>query len=168
MNCRQARQKLNKYNWSISRDCRDSELLSHLDGCPDCRALLKAEKAIESDIVLLRGSQPENDIRIETLKEAVAKGSAIDNSARNQTVRNNVPSTGFRLALVRNYAIAAAVVAFLILAFVPFNFKEKVGYEITIGGVDKDLVEENQDITPLLQALGMEQATATNLLDYAG
>ena len=43
-----------------------------------------------------------------------------------------------------------------------------VGYEITIAGVDKDLVAQNQDITPLLQALGMQQDMASNLLDSLG
>jgi hypothetical protein len=166
MNCRQAREKLSKYNWIILSDNPDSELLSHLQHCSDCRALLKAENDITADLSLLRQSQPESDFNLESLKKMTATANTKTNEK--QAVKKLVTSTIFRLGLVKKFVVAAAVVIFLVLAFVPFNFKEKVGYEITIGGVDKDLVTDNQDITPLLQALGMEQGLATSLLDSLG
>jgi hypothetical protein len=167
MNCRQARQNLNKYNWSNDLIGHNSELLSHLDSCPDCRALLKAEKAITSNLDILRRCPSENDITVESLRETIATAESSHGRRRNQTVIK-VPSTGFRPGLVKWYAIAGLVVLVAIAAFVPFNFKERVGYEITIAGVDKDIVADNQDITPLLEALGMEAGMATNLLDSLG
>jgi hypothetical protein len=166
MNCRQARQKLNKYNWIIGSDNHDSELLSHLQNCSNCRALLKAECDLTADLAFLRQSQPENNLSLDSLKEMVVMANT--KTSEKQAVKKRVSSTAFRPGLVKKYVIAAAFVALLIFAFVPFNFKEKAGYEITIAGVDKDLVTDNQDITPLLQALGMEQGLATSLLDSLG
>jgi hypothetical protein len=168
MDCRQARQKLTDCNWIVSPESGDTELLAHLESCPQCRALARAENAISSDLTLLRGSQPDSDISMESLRETVANASISGIYGHHKTANKKIPSAGFRFLVVKRYALAIAIVAFLILAFVPFNFREKIGYEITIGGVDKDIVAENQDITPLLQALGMQQDLATNLLDSLG
>jgi hypothetical protein len=167
MDCRQARQKLNNCNWIVSPAAGDSELLSHLESCPECRALARAENAINSDLTLLRGSQSESDISIESLRETIA-GAGVTGKHGWNKANKKIPSAGFRFVVVKRYAFAIAIMAFLITAFVPFNFREKIGYEITIGGVDKDIIEENQDITPLLQALGMQQDLATTLLDSLG
>lgn len=168
MDCRQARQKLTDCNWIVSPESSDIELLSHLESCPQCRALARAENAISSDLTLLRGSQPDSNISMESLRETVANANVSGSHGHHKTANKKVPSAGFRFAVARRYAFAIAIAAFLIMAFVPFNFREKIGYEITIAGVDKDIVAENQDITPLLQALGMQQDLATNLLDSLG
>jgi hypothetical protein len=168
MDCHQARQKLNNCNWTVNCESGEIELLSHLENCSECRALARAEKSITSDLMLLRGCQSESDISVDSLREAVARANSKAGGERNQLANKKVPSARFRLGAVKRYAIAIAIMAFLITAFVPFNFREKIGYEITIAGVNKDLVEENQDITPLLQALGMQQDLASNLLDSLG
>jgi hypothetical protein len=64
--------------------------------------------------------------------------------------------------------IASLVVLFGFVALVPFNFREKVGYEIAIDGVGKDIAMDNQKITTLFGALGMEQTRASTLLDSLG
>ena len=165
MNCRQARQKLIDSDWVVNADSGNGELLSHLESCADCRTLLQAESAISGDIAQLRVMPPESNITVDSLREVIVSGNY--GTARNRPGSNKVPLAGHH-AVLKRYSIAFASLAFFIIAFVPINFKEKVGYEITIAGVDKDIVTENTDITPLLQALGMQQETASSLLDSLG
>jgi hypothetical protein len=62
-------------------------------------------------------------------------------------------------------AIGVVVVLFVLSALVPFSFREKVGYEISIGGVERSIALDNQKISSLLSALGMEENKASTLLD---
>jgi len=65
-------------------------------------------------------------------------------------------------------ALIAAAAAVVLLAIVPFNVREKVGYEIAINGVGKDVALNQQKASSLLDALGMEKGEAESLLDSLG
>lgn len=71
-------------------------------------------------------------------------------------------------ALRRRLALIAAAAAVVLLAIVPFNVREKVGYEIAINGVGKDVALNQEKASSLLDALGMEKGEAESLLDSLG
>jgi hypothetical protein len=137
--------------------------MEHLGKCPKCYSLVQAEEALRNDLGVLREAKPDGDLLLDTIREKV-EGS----------VEHDVRSFAHRLAiaLVPNtrYKFAVVAIAILIgfLAVVPFSFQEKIGYEIAIGGVEKSIALDNQQITSLLGALGMEKGKASTLLDSLG
>lgn len=169
MSCRRIQQRLNKHDWQYNSYQHDVELMAHLDTCPRCRSLVQAEGASRRDFRLLKQVPPATDLSFEAVKEIVEKATAAQQKPGfafglwpNSWTRGS--RSGRRSALV----IGVMAVLVLFMAFVPFTFREKVGYEIAIAGVDKNIAQESQDITPLLRALGMEKDQAINLLDSLG
>lgn len=156
MLCHQARNRLNEHNWLHSKYGNDQELLEHLRKCSECLSLVQAEEALRNDVGVLRGTVPDSKLTISAVREKA------------ETTRSHSVAPG-RLAR-RRYKLALGVVAVLVafLAFVPFNFKEKVGYEIAIAGVQKSVAMDNKKIMSLLDALGMEKDKASSLLDSLG
>ncbi len=163
MLCHRARRRLNECNWLHSNYSLAEELMEHLGKCPKCYSLVQAEEALRNDLGVLREAKPDGDLLLDTIREKV-EGS----------VEHDVRSFAHRLAiaLVPNtrYKFAVVAIAILIgfLAVVPFSFQEKIGYEIAIGGVEKSIALDNQQITSLLGALGMEKGKASTLLDSLG
>ncbi len=64
--------------------------------------------------------------------------------------------------------MVAVLAVVVIIALIPLNINQKVGYQIAIDGVEREIALENPKITSLLGALGMEQEVATTLLDSFG
>jgi hypothetical protein len=103
---------------------------------------------------------PEGEIdmnRIRGLAEYVKKYNR--SPARIKTVY------GTNRSLLRRFSLAAALMVLAFIALVPFNFRDKVGYEIAISGVDRTIMLDNRGFVPLLDALGMEPGKADMLLD---
>jgi hypothetical protein len=169
MLCHRARRRLSEHDWLHSNYSLDEELMEHLGKCPKCYSLVQAEETLRSDLGILREAKPDGDLSLDAIRER-AEGLA------RGTNRVKLDSRSFAhrlaLALVPNtrYKFAVVAIAVLIgfLAMVPFNFQEKVGYEIAIGGVEKSIALDNQQITSLLGALGMEKGKASTLLDSLG
>jgi hypothetical protein len=161
MLCHQARKRLDKYHWRLSDYGEDLELLEHLKVCPDCRLLTQAEATLLADLTAVSEMEPENDLSLEAVRLKVESGSVAPSGRASfwQRIGGLLQITRYRVA------VGAAVVAFAFIAFVPFNFKELVGYQIAIAGVEKSIAEENPKITSLLSALGMEKDKASTLLD---
>lgn len=163
MLCRRARQRLNECDWLNSKYSLDKELMEHLRECTRCHSLVQAEEALRSDLGVLRQARPGGELSLVAIREK-AEG----------RVKHEVRSFAHRLALAlvpntrHKFAVAAIIILVGFLAVVPFNFQEKIGYEIAIGGVEKSVAEDNRQITSLLDALGMDKGKATTLLDSLG
>ena len=169
MLCHRARRRLNECDWLHSNYSLDEELMKHLGECPKCYSLVQAEETLRSDLGVLREAKPDGVLSLGVIREKA------ENSARGtDRVEQDVRSFTHRLALAlvpnTRYKFAVVAIAILVgfLAVVPFNFNEKIGYEIAIGGVEKSIALDNRQITSLLGALGMEKGKASTLLDSLG
>jgi hypothetical protein len=159
MLCRRIQQKLNSHDWQFERYRQDSDVMAHLDVCPRCRSLVQGEEALRSDLRLVKQAAPSSEISLSDVRQSVEAAPAARSIGHARGSHS-----GLRTALV--FGLVGVVIIFLV--FVPFTFKEKVGYEIAIAGVDKNIAQGSQDITPLLRALGMEKEQATDLVDSLG
>lgn len=154
MLCSRARKRLNDCNWRHSEFCHYPELMDHLNDCAECSSLVHAEELLLNDISLVRKALPEGDLSLAAIREA----------AENTTKRRQKIVLGLLPNMRIRIAVAAVATAIVVLSLVPFNFTEKIGYEIAIGGVDRTVALDNQKITSLLGALGMEKDKASTLL----
>lgn len=169
MRCRQARKRLNECSWLHNNYSLDEELMEHLGKCPECYSLVQAEEALRSDLGVLREMPPPDNLSLDAIREKAGR------LARETVgIEPDIRSFAHRLALALvpntryKFAVVAAAILVAFLAIVPFNFKEKIGYEIAIGGVEKSIALDNRQITSLLGALGMEKGKASTLLDSLG
>jgi hypothetical protein len=162
MLCNQARKRLVNHNWQPDTIGQDKDLLDHLKKCSKCRSLVLAENTLNNDLETLCQVLPENSLPLSQIKltaEAIQNPPSISKSGFTQLIKNLISGKRYR------YALGAVAGIFIFMAFVPFNFKEKAGYEIAIAGVDKNIAEENPEITSLFSALGMEKAKTAVLND---
>lgn len=168
MKCHQAKLRLDKYGWRQIAINSDSELLEHLKLCLECKAMAAAESMLQSDLDTQKTWKPEKNLEFDDVRASVdarAKKTSVG------AIAGKPPRTIMNFLFAnagRRVVVAAVVAAFALLALVPLNFQEQVGYQIAIDGVGKDLAIGNQKITALLGALGMESNETTNLLDSLG
>lgn len=163
MLCSAAKKRLGDYGWQYSDYSRDQELMEHLDSCPECLSLVRAEELLHHDLGIVREMSPATELSLDTVRATAERGATGQTEPERMVVRSHRASRmRYRLAGV---AVAAVVI---ILSLVPISFTEKVGYEIAIGGVDRAVALDNQKITSLLGALGMEKDKASTLLDSLG
>jgi hypothetical protein len=169
MLCHQARRRLDDCDWLRSNYAQDGELMEHLGKCPKCYSLVEAEETLRGDLGVLREVNPEGDLSLEIIRTK-AESSARGERVVEPEVRSFIQRLALALLPNTRYKFAVVATAVLIgfLAVVPFSFNEKVGYEIAIGGVEKSIALDNQKITSLLDALGMEKGKASTLLDSLG
>nr|MBN2278735.1 hypothetical protein [candidate division Zixibacteria bacterium] len=161
MRCRQAQKKLTEADWQPDRYENDNELLEHLKVCCRCSDLVRAEQEIRRDIEAVGRMRPELEMPIGSLREMVVKTG--DGS---RVFRQRSGAGGFLGKIgFGKLGLGVAVVLLAFLALVPFSFREKVGYEISISGVDRSIAMDSKGIVPLLDALGMEKDKAATLLN---
>jgi hypothetical protein len=169
MLCRQVQQRLSDHQWDPDRYRLDSSLLEHLEKCATCRSLVQAEASLRSDLEHIRQAEVSGRLsfaRIRAAAEAGTKGVSSGSSRDGGWLRELLIGSRYR---TRRWGVIAVTVGLVVLmAFVPFTFREQIGYEITIAGVDRNIAEDSQDISPLLRALGMEKDKASRLLDSLG
>jgi hypothetical protein len=163
MRCDQARKILNENNWEYDLYSRDNKLMDHLARCSDCASLAAAERVIRDDMASVAKSTPEGELSLAGIKDK------IETDARYKSAGPNNRPEGL-MSIVRRKSIikpgiSAAVLILLIIGLVPFKHQEKVGYGISISGVDRSIAVDNQSIEPFLDALGMEKSKSTALLD---
>jgi hypothetical protein len=161
MLCRKARKRLVDFNWQPDAISRDQELAEHLGKCRECRSLLAAEQAVSSDLESLRSESPIGELAFARVKSAAEKGTA------KSVIVNSYDFILNWLFFEKQYQISIGIIAIIVgfVALVPFNFKEKAGYEIAIAGVDKCIAEDNTEIGSLFYALGMEKNKSLTLND---
>jgi hypothetical protein len=161
MLCRKARKRLIDFNWQPDAISRDLELVEHLGKCRECQSLLAAEQAVTSDLESLRSESPIDELAFARVKSATEKATAISGIVNSYDYILNW--LFFKKRFQISIGVAAIIVGFM--ALVPFNFREKAGYEIAIAGVDKCIAEDNTEIGSLFSALGMEKDKTSELRD---
>jgi hypothetical protein len=166
MLCWQARKRLTGHHWQPDAINRDKELLAHLKKCPKCYSLILTENTLGNDFETVRKDIPTGGVTLGQIKataEAIQNPSGFWKLGNIRWLRNLatnlLPGKRYR------YAFGIIVVIFGFMAFVPFNFKEKTGYEVAIAGVDKNIAEDNPEITSLFCALGMGNDKTSALND---
>ncbi len=165
MKCSHARKRLERSNWQYSAYCRDRELLEHLAACAECAALVRADEAIQRDFQALGEIQPTPGLSINELRQRIE---SIGSPADQVSVHRVSPGRSGPANLRPRLAMLAAAAMIALLALIPFNFREQVGYEIAIAGVGKDVALNYDKANSLLDALGMGKDEATVLLDSLG
>ena len=169
MFCQQARRRLDEANWSYSSYSQDTELLEHLKSCKSCYRLAQAEARMVSDFEVVKRDEPLTELSLETVRRKVESTSSPEVTRRHarKSLFEKMASIFFPVTK-QKLALAAVAVIILFAAVVPFNFREQVGYQIAIDGVEKDIAVNNQKITSLLGALGMEKDKAITIADSLG
>jgi len=163
MHCFQAQKKLNEADFNPDDYNSDKELMDHLNICPACASLLRAESDIRADISLMQQEEPEKELPISLLKEKI----------QFQNLRSKSGFMTYKAGLVhligrryfRRFAFGIGISLLIFLALIPFDFEEKIGYEISISGVDKSIALDSKGIVPLLDALGMDRNKVAALLN---
>jgi hypothetical protein len=161
MLCRKARKRLTDHNWQLDAISRDQELAEHLGKCRECQSLLAAEQAVTSDLESLRLESPNDELAFDRVKSEAEKRSS------KSGIGNAYDYILNWLFFERRFQISIGVAVIIVgfMALVPFNFREKAGYEIAIAGVDKCIAEDNTEIGSLFYALGMEKDKTSTLKD---
>ena len=164
MLCHQARTRLEAARWQFAEIGRDSELAQHLESCVECASLVRAEQSLDRSLRQVQKTEPQTSLPVSIVRARVESGekSKPRTSIVNRFVESLIPNSRPRIA------VAVIVSVFAIVALIPLDFSQKVGYQIAIDGVGREIALENPKITSLLGALGMEQETATSLLDSLG
>ncbi len=164
MLCREALLRLEVYNWRLVEYGQDADLLEHLEGCQECSSLIMAQKALDQHLGTLRNYEPTHEMPVSMIRSKVeaTERAKPRTSGLRHLISALVPNTRPRIAVV------AVLAVFVIIALIPLNMNQKVGYQIAIDGVGREIALENPKITSLLGALGMEQEVATTLLDSLG
>lgn len=168
MKCRQVEYRLDELDWKIELIRQDSELSDHLEKCPACRSLLEAQTLLDADLARVREVSAAQSINLHEVRADIeAKSRRASYEDQQESVLARLAGVIFgNIRRTVGFATLAVIVAFL--AFVPLTFEEKVGYQIAIDGIEKDVAVSNQQITGLLGALGMGRDEALRLIDSLG
>lgn len=166
MQCHRIQKRLNEAGWLYSVYSQDKEIMEHLEKCPSCAAQVQVEQALRNDIATISQKEPETDLPLSSIREKAeqADGSPAEKGVLSETVRPAFSGLIGEKSF-RKLAIGVAVIVFVLIALIPFKFQEKVGYGISISGVDKNIAVNSKGIFPLLDALGMEDNKTAILMD---
>ena len=165
MLCHQARKRLDSFEWRHSDYRNDRELMEHLGVCPACQQLVQAEKALVRDLRAAAKAEPTGDLPLSQIRARAERAT----KAGNEKAKSSDLLGAVLIAIGRHKFAAAAVIAVLaFIALVPLDFQEKVGYQIAIDGVQKNIATDNPKLGSLLGALGMKNDDASTLLDSLG
>ena len=137
--------------------------------CPQCLSLVRAEEGLVRDLTAVRETELSRDLTLDAVRlktEELVSRDDRGKESRRSPLRRLISVARPRTKL--GFAAVAVAVVLGLLTLVPFNFREQIGYQIAIDGVEKNVAMDNQKIASLLGALGMQQDKATNLLDSLG
>ncbi|UCD18285.1 MAG: hypothetical protein JSV44_05075 [Candidatus Zixiibacteriota bacterium] len=152
MDCRKAKQRLSKADWSADR-----ELAEHLRVCPTCARTAEAEKMLET--VLQAASDetypatPPAILRSEVLARAAAQ------PRKENIVRQILAQLRVRPRLFAGLGLA--VIAFLFATLVPFSYTITAGYETMIHGVDEEHAITSEHLAEALSVLNYENVSVS-------
>ncbi len=150
MLCFKAQERLIKYNWDKTVFAKDADLMEHLEKCRNCQNLLLAEKSIVANLSEFKQTKPPQGLAFGAFQQKL------------ENIKNQFSP---RYKLRPKYIIGFASILLLLLAFIPFNITETIGYEVAISGIDRNIALNNQEIPSLLDALGMEPNKVDLLLN---
>jgi hypothetical protein len=143
MRCRQARIRLEKQSKI------DAELIEHLNGCPECSQLARAQDLLNSSFRSLR-SEPE--IPSSSLAVIRAQMATLEDS-KEQNIMASLKD-GIKSHPRLGLGVTFGLLALLFLVLVPLPYQRVSGYSVQIGGIDPSI--PTQELAQAIKALGYE------------
>ncbi len=159
MRCHEARKKIEALGAGIDKISEYPELAEHIRDCAECASMIQAEQLLKRDLGAMSEDDTTEIVPFAILKSRV-EAMAGDASGRNDRPSDNTQEKGIMAKLLAkpqfSISIAVVVIVLLVATLVPLKFDEKLGYEVAIAGVDKDLALDEDKICELLMAIGIE------------
>ncbi len=153
MRCHEARRRIEKAEGIIS----ESLLMEHIADCPKCAALAEASGLIRRDLHLISRTDPDDMLPFEVLK------SRVESRLSRQTPQDHKEislmekiTRQLRLRPRLSLSLGVVAVILVLLTVIPLRLDRNGGYEVAIAGVDKNLALDNQRVSDLLAALGLD------------
>lgn len=146
MRCRQARIRLEKQSKI------DAELIEHLNGCPECSQLARAQEILSSSFRSLRSESelPSSSLAVIRARMATLEDSKEQNIMSN--LKNSIKSHP-RLGL----GVTFGLLALLFLVLVPLPYQRVSGYNVQIGGIDSSI--PIPELVQAIKTLGYENTS---------
>lgn len=155
MRCHEARRRIEKAEGIIS----DGPLLEHIANCSKCAALAEASGTIRRDLQLLSRTEADEMLSFEVLKSRVEARTSRQTPQDHKEISLMEKITRqLRLRPRLSLSLGAVAVILILLTLVPLKLDRNGGYEVAIAGVNKDLALDNQRVSELLTALGLDGA----------
>jgi len=158
MRCHEARQRLTQLQQGAHDFAEDQALLEHLEQCPACAELARAEVALGRDFRTMAVDDTAGGVPWSILKTRVEAEAAGSHRKEISVMSEFANSMKKRPRLSVTLGVAAVIL--LVAALVPFKFEKTMGYEVAFAGVDRDLAMDNEKIDLLLKTLGCDGAVA--------
>jgi FlgD Ig-like domain len=155
MRCYKARQRLIECGGSVAK--HEMELLEHLQQCRKCTEFAKAERTLMRDIEAV--SVDEEVVSLSVMKKRVESQaySQFENKSKETSIMSLFVNN-FRKRPRLGISIGLATIVLALVTLVPFTIEDKIGYEVAIAGVDKDLAMDSVKVEELLVKLGLDEA----------
>ncbi len=158
MDCRETREKLNRFVRNLLEIQEEAALRRHLNHCSDCARLARAEQLLVQDFEQMRMMAPERLLSIDQVRQAINSREERRRTTKPgvrimQEIRSTVYSRP-RMSLA-----AVAVVALLVAsALVPVRTDYPVGYEVAFAAPLGGVVLNQENARLMLAALNLGDA----------
>ena len=165
MRCHQAKLRMSQYQAEPDKLAGDTELMAHLNDCPNCQLLVQADRSLREAFAVVSRQEfkpaPCFDGMV-TRIEALAAESSDPTSTTNMETKEKTVMSKIAKQISRRPRISVSVgivgVLLLISMLVPYTYQDSVGYEVAFAGVDKNLALDEVKLNELLARLGIEDA----------
>jgi len=157
MLCREARRRLNQYSWDGESIKADRDLIEHLNNCSSCSDLIVSDICLNKMLQQAKKTVPPTGPSFNSFREEI---SGMENNRTDSKFGRAV-----RIIFQPRLAVAYVIVVLAALAMVQVNVEETVGYEVAISGIDRNIAVNNQEMSSLLDALGMDPEKVTQLMN---
>lgn len=159
MRCWQVRKKLAQSERIDRLLTEDPAIQEHLDGCPACAALFRAERRLQDDLDIARTSDKSDNLSFTRLKETVEQRASTHLA---KPVKEYPSMAKLKRSLLTrpklSFSLSFAVLFLIAAMLIPFSYDRTVGYEVAFAGVDKNLAMDSDKIQHLLIKLGIDDA----------
>ena len=150
MNCREAKLRLSGSHRNSSPVEADKELLLHLNECTSC-----ASEAIVSDALKKVLESSESDDTGEIIPMELMRR-RVESSTHSRSKTQQKAKFNLRPALKLSLLVSAAAV--LAMMWIPFSYQQTIGYEVSLAGVNQNLVNGNDRLCGILEDMELFEA----------
>nr|MBN2276110.1 T9SS type A sorting domain-containing protein [candidate division Zixibacteria bacterium] len=159
MRCRKIREKLTEVARAGVVFNPDTELLVHLQNCPECARQAYAAGLLKRDLELAGIDDDVETVSLETLRSRVESLAIVTE----QNIKKELSIMSILVNQVKrrprfSIGLAGILVAVLLSLLIPIRYDRTVGYEVAFAGVDKNLAMDTARINGLLEKLGVAEA----------
>jgi hypothetical protein len=153
----------------------DQRLLDHLAHCPDCAREARAVGTLGQMLQAASADDTGEMAPLPAQRDAVeARVAELDGSRKRKKQRLAARKYGLWRRPAYTAGLAAVAVALVMVSLVPFGYYRTVGYDVALGGVNKDLALDDERMCDVLFDIGLIEAiidvtdcdTTCNLLIY--